>query len=153
MALRLFPQPVRINDRCVLVGDGIKIPKCGRKMPAVKRLRQQSEANIKPEYIMGHSLQAVSVVVHDASSFFTIPLAIRIHEGLVWSNRDWRTLLDKMPALLGIVAITEPCYFVADAYYAAHKIVFGLLRHSARRLSDREHPRANHPAAKLQIPP
>ena len=46
----------------------------------------------------------------------------------MWSNRDRRTLLDKMLVLLGIVAIAEPCYFVADAYYAAHKIVAGLLR-------------------------
>ena len=35
VVLRLFPQPLRINGRLVLVGDGIKIPKCGRKMPAV----------------------------------------------------------------------------------------------------------------------
>ena len=42
--------------------------------------------------------------------------------------RDRRTLLDKMLALLGIVAIAQPCYFVADAYYAARKIVAGLLK-------------------------
>ena len=29
--------------------------------------------------------------------------------------------------LLGVVAIAHPCYFVADAYYAARKIVAGLL--------------------------
>jgi hypothetical protein len=46
---RMFPQKVRINGRCVLVGDGIKIPKCGRKMPAVKLLHQQSESNTKAE--------------------------------------------------------------------------------------------------------
>jgi hypothetical protein len=28
--LRLFPQPLRINGRCVVVGDGIKVPKRGR---------------------------------------------------------------------------------------------------------------------------
>jgi len=128
VVLRLFPQPLRINGRLVLVGDGIKIPKCGRKMPAVKLLHQQSESNTKPEYIMGHSLQAVSILMHAAASLFAVPLAIRIHEGLVWTNRDRRTLLDKMLTLLGVVAITEPCYFVADAYYAAHKIVAGLLR-------------------------
>ena len=33
--LRLFPQPLRINGRCIVVGDGIKVPKRGRKMPAV----------------------------------------------------------------------------------------------------------------------
>src|ERR1700683_4901400 len=99
----------------------------GRKMPGVKLLHQQLESNTKPEYIMGHSLQAVSLLVQAAASVFAVPLAIRIHEGVAWSNRDRRTLLDKMLALLGIVAIAQPCYFVADAYYAARKIVTGLL--------------------------
>ena len=92
----------RVNGRLILVGDGIKCPKRGKKMPAVKLLHQQSDANTKPEYIMGHSLQAVSLLVHAAHSFFAVPLAARIHEGLVWSNRDRRTLLDKMLALLGL---------------------------------------------------
>jgi DDE superfamily endonuclease len=90
-------------------------------------LHQQSESNTKPEYIMGHSLQAVSLLVHAAQSFFAVPLAARIHEGLIWSNRDQRTLLDKMLALLGILTIGTPFYFVADAYYAAGKVVKGLL--------------------------
>ena len=125
--LRLFPQPLRVNGRPVLLGDGIKIPKCGKKMPAVKLLHQQSDSNTKPEFIMGHSLQAVSLLVEAAHSAFAVPLAARIHEGLVWSNRDRRTLLDKMIALLAIVGINEPFYFVADAYYAARKIIKGLL--------------------------
>jgi hypothetical protein len=37
-------------------------------------------------------LQAVSLLVHAAQSFFAVPLAARIHERLVWSNRDKRTL-------------------------------------------------------------
>ena len=135
LVLRLFPQPLRAGGRCVLVGDGIKIPKCGRKMPAVKLLHQQSEANTKPEYITGHSLQAVSLLVQAASSFFAVPLAVRIHEGLVWSNRDRRTLLDKMLALLGIAAVEQPFYFVADAYYATHKIVAGLLQQNNHLLT------------------
>src|SRR3984893_5731448 len=44
-------------------------------------------------------------------------------------------LLDKMLALLGIVAIAEPCYFVADAYYAARKIVTGLLKQNNHLLT------------------
>jgi len=125
--LRLLPDRLRVNGRMVLVGDGIKIPKRGKKMPAVKLLHQHSESNTKPEYIMGHSLQALSVLVPAAQSVFALPLAVRIHEGLVWSNRDRRTLLDKMLALLAIVAIKDPFYFVADAYYAAGKIIRGLL--------------------------
>jgi hypothetical protein len=124
--LRLFPDPLRVNGRRVLVGDGIKVAKCGKKMPGVKLLHQQSDSNTKPEYIMGHSMQALSMLVRADQSVFAVPLAARIHEGLVWSNRDRRTLLDKMIALLGIVSVKDPFYFVADAYYAARKIVKGL---------------------------
>jgi hypothetical protein len=56
-----------------------------------------------------------------------VPLASRIHEGLVLSNRDQKTLLDKMVALVVSLAITQPYYFVADAYYAAGKVILGLL--------------------------
>jgi hypothetical protein len=125
--LRLFPQPLLVNGRRVVLGDGIKIPKCGKKMPSVKLLHQQSDSNTKPEYIMGHSLQAVSLLVEAAQTTFAVPLAARIHEGLVWSNRDRRTLLDKMITLLAILAIDDPFYFVADAYYAARKIIRGVL--------------------------
>jgi hypothetical protein len=72
---RLFSNPVRFNGRLVLVGDGIKIPKRGKQMPGVKLLHQQSNCSTKPEYIMGHSLQAIALLVHAASSFFAVPLA------------------------------------------------------------------------------
>ena len=124
--LRLFPSAVRINGRPVLIGDGIKVAKRGKKMPAVKLLHQESEN--KAEYIMGHSLQAVSLLVHAARSAMAVPLGIRIHEGVVWSNRHRKTLLDKMLSLLGVIDIGEACYFVGDAYYAARKIVAGLRR-------------------------
>ena len=32
VVLRLFPDPLRVNGRLVLLGDGIKAPKCGKKM-------------------------------------------------------------------------------------------------------------------------
>lgn len=118
---------LRINGRPVLVGDGIKVAKSGRKMPGVKLLHQESESNTKPEYIMGHSCQAIAVLARAMQSFFAIPLACRIHEGVVFSNRDQRTLLDKMVALLDSLGLNEECYFVADAYYASGKIVKGLL--------------------------
>jgi len=49
----VLPGILRINGRRVIVGDGIKVPKSGKKMPAVKRLHQQSDSNTKPGYIMG----------------------------------------------------------------------------------------------------
>ncbi len=127
IVLSVFPDLVRVKGRLVLVGDGIKVAKQGRKMPGAKLLHQESESNTKPEYIMGHSFQAVSVLVRAGQSVFAVPLAARIHEGIVETNRDKRTLMDKMIALLSIVRIEEPYYFVADRYYMCRKIVRGLL--------------------------
>jgi hypothetical protein len=129
LVFRLDPGILRINGRPVLVGDGIKVAKAGRKMPAVKKLHQQSESNNKAEYIFGHSCQAVAVLTQALSSVLALPLACRIHEGTVFSNRDQRTLLDKMILLLDSLGLQQPFYFVADAYYASGKIVRGLLVH------------------------
>ena len=118
---------VRVNGRPVLLGDGIKIPKRGRKMPGVKLLHQVSESNTKPEYIMGHSIQVVSVLVCAAESFFAVPLSGRIHEGLVFTNRDKRTLPTKFISLVEQLGIPEPFYLVADAYYACHPIATPLI--------------------------
>ncbi len=123
----LFPHKVEVKGRFVLVGDGTKIGKRGKKMPAVKRLHQSSDSNTKPTYIMGHSFQAVSILVEAANSIVAVPLAKRIHEGILSTNRDKRTLLDKMIALLRLIPLHQGYYFVADAYYASRKMVQGLL--------------------------
>lgn len=127
LVVRSHPGLLRYNGRCVLVGDGIKVAKSGKKMPAVKRLHQESESNTKPKYIMGHSCQAIGILAQGLQSIVAIPLAARIHEGVVFSNRDKRTLLDKMIILLDCLCITEPFYFVADAYYASRTIIVPLL--------------------------
>lgn len=75
---------------------------------------------------MGHSLQAVALLVHAASSLISVPLVMRIHEGVVISNRDQRTLYDKMLDLLDRLDMPEPYYFLGDAYYACGKIITGL---------------------------
>ncbi len=127
LVFRAHPDILRVNGRPVLVGDGIKVAKSGRKMPAVKKLHQESESNTKPEYIFGHSCQAIALLTRALSSIVAVPLACRIHEGLIFSNRDQRTLMDKMILLLHSLGLAEPCYLVADAYYASRKIVRGLL--------------------------
>src|ERR1035438_3605924 len=62
LCLVLF-QPMLAGSRLVCLADGIKAPKEGKQMPAVKMLHQQSASNSKPEYIMGHSFQAISLLV------------------------------------------------------------------------------------------
>ena len=113
LRLKIHPAVLRVNGRLLLVGDGIKAPKSGRKMPAVRLLHQESESNTKPAYIMGHSLQAVAILAGAFESVFAVPLASNIHEGVVFSNRDKRTLLYKMVLLLGSLTITDPFYFIA----------------------------------------
>lgn len=125
--LKFFPMLITFNGRIVLTGDGIKIPKSGKKMPGVKLLHQQSESNTKPEYIMGHSFQAVGILCGALKGVFSVPLISRIHEGIKFTPKDKRTLLDKMIELLGVLGIDMPCYFVADAYYASKKIIQPLL--------------------------
>ena len=135
LVLRVHPGILRVNGRPGLAGDGIKIAKAGRKMPGVKKLHQQSESNTKPEFIFGHSCQAVAVLTQALSSVFALPLACRIHEGVVFSNRDHRTLLDKMILLIDSLGLKEPFYFVADAYYATGNIVRGLLAHGSHLIT------------------
>ena len=126
-----------VNGRRVIVGDGIKIPKAGKKMPSVKKLHQESDSNTKPEYIFGHSCQAIAIVAGFMETFFAIPLACRIHEGVVFSNRDKRTLLDKMMDLLSSVLLNAPSYFVADAYYASKTVIRRLLKEGMCQLVTR----------------
>ena len=60
------------------------------------------------------------------ASVFALPLTCRIHEGAVFSNRDRRTLLDKMILLLDSLGLPMPCYLVVDAYYANGEMVGGV---------------------------
>ncbi len=105
----------------VLVLDGIKKSKEGRKMPAVKYLHQQSES--KPHFIMSHSFQAFGVLCQVGGYFFCVPVCARIHEGIVTSNRDRRTLIDKANEMLASVCRGQEFVLLADAYYANGKVI------------------------------
>ena len=130
LCLRIFENfLVRENGHAVLIADGLKNPKEGRKMPGVKLLHQESMNNSKPEYVMAHSCQCVSLLVRSASSFFAVPLAARIHEGVKFTNRDRRTLIQKLLELLTEITNSYPSfYFLADAYYACGTMGRGLLK-------------------------
>jgi DDE superfamily endonuclease len=122
--------PLRVNGRLVVVGDGLKVAKEGRKMPAVKKLYQSSQNNSKATYIFGHSFQALGLLVRGALGHLCcVPLASRIHEGLVFSNRHRHTLLDKFVQLLLSLtgALEGSVLLVVDAYYASGKVIRPLL--------------------------
>jgi hypothetical protein len=130
LVMRLF-SPYLAGAYLVCLADGVKTPKEGRKMPAVRSLYQSADSNSKPPFIMGHSFQAISLLVRSATGHIAaVPLAARIHEGLVWSNRDRRTLLDRLVELfLSLAGLSDrKVLLVADAYYASRKIIRPLLR-------------------------
>lgn len=107
---------VRVGQRVVLLADGLKAPEEGKKMPAGKSLHQESAGNTKPTFIMGHSCQAVAVLVQAAGGCLAVPLAGRLHEGIVFSNRGRRTLLDKLVALIFDWGLESSFDLIADAY-------------------------------------
>jgi hypothetical protein len=118
---------VRVNGRVVLLVDGLKVPKEGRRMPAVKSLHQESENNSKPAFIMGHMFQSVAVLVEGVGRRFAVPLSSRIHEGLKVNNKDRKTLVDKLALEVCWLPVNEPFLVLADSYYCAADFV-GLIQ-------------------------
>ena len=55
LVLKRFPV-MTFNGRLLIIWDGIKVCKEAKKMPAVKRLHQDSDNSGKGEYIDGHHL-------------------------------------------------------------------------------------------------
>lgn len=61
LVLCLCPLPT-IDGRLLLAGDGIKISKEAKKMPAVKRLHQESDNSGKSPYIYGHHWGVIGIM-------------------------------------------------------------------------------------------
>ncbi len=108
LAMRLFA-PLREQGYTVFVADGLKVPKEGKKMPAVKCLHQESMDNAKAEYVMGHSFQVISLLVTAGTGqIFAVPLFSRICEGLLWDRPSChRSLLDKLADMFGYFRISH----------------------------------------------
>jgi hypothetical protein len=122
----------------VYVADGLKVAKEGKKMPGVKKLHQASENNSKPRYTMGHSLQSISILIQNVQKrVAAVPLVTRIHEGVVGSPSDRRTLLDKLVELFNEIVPpgSHPALLVADAYYASRKVILPLMQNGHQLLT------------------
>jgi hypothetical protein len=114
------------HGRPLLIGDGIKVAKEGRKMPAVKALHQDSGNNSKKATIWGHHYGVVGVATGTLKKIFCTPLRAELHEGVdLWRpseglNGDPPTVVTRMARLLLATAhqMDCPCYAVLDAYFA-----------------------------------
>ena len=106
----------REQEWCVLVGDGVKQSKEGRRIPGVKKLFQESENSAKPSYIHGHMFGGVGILVGNSHARACIPLSIRLHDGLSAAS-----------AWTGTSASSHIVKMVEDAYLAAKKFGNALL--------------------------
>ena len=70
----------RVDDKTILVGDGVKVLKEARKMPAVKKMYQESENSAKASYIFGHQFGVIGVLTGNNHLFCT-PLTGTIQDG------------------------------------------------------------------------
>lgn len=71
-----------VNGRVVLVGDGMKQTKEGRRMPGVKKLHQESENSSKGEYIFGHLFGAIGILAGTPQKWFCLPLFMNLQDGV-----------------------------------------------------------------------
>ena len=79
---------IKENGYTLLIGDGVKQSKEGKRMPGVKKLHQESENSTKPEYIFGHMFGAIGVLIGNEAKKYCTPISIKIHDG-VNTIRKW----------------------------------------------------------------
>ena len=81
------------NGMPILIGDGVKQSKEGKKMPGVKRLHQESENSSKSEYIFGHMFGSIGVLVGNVEKLFCLPLSASLQDGdklmRKWNNEGY----------------------------------------------------------------
>jgi hypothetical protein len=97
----------------ILVGDGVKQPKEGKKMPGVKRLHQESENSGKAEYIFGHMFGAIGILIGSMEKLFCLPLSATLQDGdevlRVWENKEYKP-------------VSHVVQIIRDAFAAAAEI-------------------------------
>jgi len=70
------------DNAVVLIGDGMKQPKEGRKIPGAKKMHQESDNSSKAEYIWGHMFGGIGVLASVGMKNFCIPMALLLQDGV-----------------------------------------------------------------------
>ncbi len=119
-----LPELLKENAMPILIGDGTKEGKEGRRMPCVKKLHQESENSSKASYIFGHMFGGIGVLLGNAEKMFCLPLSVTLHDG----NRTIRAWLEDNTAeeshvvrtIREACALTKafiPSVLLLDRYY------------------------------------
>jgi hypothetical protein len=86
-----LPELIKENAMPILVGDGTKEGKEGRKMPCVKKHHQESENSSKASYIFGHMFGGIGVLIGNVEKMYCLPLSVTLHDG----NKQIRKWLEE----------------------------------------------------------
>ena len=110
--LRFFPL-YQENGFHVLVGDGVKQSKEGRRIPGVKKLCQESEHSAKPQFIHGHMFGGLGILAGSIRSMSCVPLNIRLHDGLQ-DTCGWES--STVSGASHVVQMVEDAYLAAETF-------------------------------------
>lgn len=93
-------------------------------MPGVVTLHQESETQTKPSFFRGHCWGAIGLLIGSMGAAFCLPLALRIHQGLVHigkvSNEEGKDTLGTRIVQMAIefaLAHDLPCVVILDAFF------------------------------------
>jgi len=105
----------KVADRIVMIGDHTKLPKDGRRIPAVDTLHQDSETATKPSFFRGHHWGFLALLINAGQRFFASPLWGEIHQDKLHGSRATRIV-----TAAGNIAreINSRAYLVLDAFFA-----------------------------------
>ena len=113
-----------VYGRPLLIADGVKQSKEGRKMPGVKKLVQESENSGKAQYIHGHMFGAVGVLIGTPMKWFCTLLSLRIHDGNEvigkWTgdeSAEESHVVRTINEACEIASVTEQSLLTLDRYY------------------------------------
>lgn len=108
----------------ILIGDGVKQSKEGKKMPGVKRLHQESENSGKPAFIFGHMFGAIGVLVGNAQKRFCLPLRATLQDGDAvmreWTQEDYDAPSHIVRMIRDAYSVAKrlgECILLLDAYF------------------------------------
>lgn len=129
LCLNIFkPYLYRVNKKILILADGLKAAKEGRKMPAVKVLHQESLNNSKSEFILGHYIESLALLAGNKGATYAIPLTGQIHSGVIFSKEEEKlTVVDRFIKLVKNYLSEISYYLIADAYYVAKKLMKSLI--------------------------
>ena len=123
---------VSLNERLLIVGDGIKVSKESQCQPGLKFLHSPSQNQSKPQRFKGHHFGCTAFVAEKHDKFRPILQAAQIHEG-VDELRDQQsekaqqpeTAVSRMMSLITLIAINQgqPVYAALDALFST-KVAF-----------------------------